>query len=82
MIVDDPRILKDPSPAVFVECYDASKGLGLTCSFRTTQGRAGEVQRDVIDEARRRLDQSGIGKTEQIVHKVSGDTDPSRVIVA
>jgi small conductance mechanosensitive channel len=82
MIDDDPRILKDPSPAVFVESYDASKGLALTCSFRTTQGRAGEVQRDVIDEARRRLDQSGIGKTDQIVRKVPSDTDPSRVIVA
>jgi small conductance mechanosensitive channel len=82
MIDDDPRILKDPSPAVFVESYDASKGLALTCSFRTAQGRVGEVQRDVIDEARRRLDQSGIGKTDQIVRKVPGDTDPSRVIVA
>jgi small conductance mechanosensitive channel len=82
MIDDDARILKDPSPAVFVESYDASKGLALTCSFRTTQGHAGEVQRDVIDEARRRLDQSGLGKTDQIVRKVPGDTDLSRVIVA
>lgn len=82
MIDDDPRILKNPSPAVFVESYDASKGLQLTCSFRTTQGHAGEVQRDVIDEARRRLDQSGVGKTDQIIRKVPNDTDPSRVIVA
>ncbi len=82
MIDDDPRILKNPSPAVFVESYDASKGLALTCSFRTTHGFAGEVQRDVIDEARRRLDQAGIGGAGQIVRKVPADTDPSRVIVA
>lgn len=81
MIDDDPRILKNPSPAVFVESYDVSKGLALTCSFRTTHGRAGEVQRDVIDEARRRLDQAGIGGAGQIVRKVPADTDPSRVIV-
>jgi small conductance mechanosensitive channel len=82
MIDDDPRVLKSPPPAIFVESYDASKGLALTCSFRTTQGHAGELQRDVIDEARRRLDQSGIGKADQIVRKVPGDMDPSRVIVA
>jgi small conductance mechanosensitive channel len=81
MINDDSRVLKNPRPAVFVESYDAAKGLSLTCSFRTTQGHAGEIQRDIIDEARRRLDQSGIGKAEQIIRKVPPDTDPSRVIV-
>jgi small conductance mechanosensitive channel len=81
MIDEDPRVLKDPPPTVFVESYDASKGLALTCSFRTTQGHAGEVQRDVIEQARRRLDESGIGKTDQIVRRVPADTDPSRVIV-
>jgi small conductance mechanosensitive channel len=81
MIDEDPRILKNPSSVVFVDSYDAGKGLALTCSFRTTQERAGEVQRDVVDEARRRLDQSGIGKTDQVVRKVPGDTDPSRLMI-
>ncbi|HEY2105744.1 MAG TPA: mechanosensitive ion channel [Candidatus Binataceae bacterium] len=82
MIDEDPRILKNPPPAVFVESYDAGKGLSLTCTFRTSQGRAGEVQRDIIDEAMRRLNQAGIGDTGQIVRKVPGDNDPSRVMVA
>jgi small conductance mechanosensitive channel len=82
MMGDDPRILKSPSPAVFLDSYDASKGLVLTASFRTSQGRAGEVQRDVIEEARRRLDQAGIGQTGQIVRRIPADNDPSRVIVA
>ncbi len=81
MLDDDPRILKNPSPAVFVESFDASKGLSLTCTFRTSQGRAGEVQRDIIDEAMRRLSQAGISDTGQIVRKVPADNDPSRVIV-
>ncbi len=82
MIDEDPRILNDPRPAVFVDSYDAKNGMVLTASFRTTYGRAGEVQRDVIDEARRRLDAAGIGPTGQIVRKVPADTDPSRVMVA
>jgi small conductance mechanosensitive channel len=80
MIDEDPRILKNPSPAIFVESYDASKGLVWTCSFRTTQGHAGEVQRDLIDEVTRRLEQAGIGKADQIVRTVPAYTDPSRVI--
>jgi len=82
MMSEDPRILKEPSPAVFVDSYDSKNGLVLTCSLRTTHGQAGEVQRDVIDEARRRLDQAGIADTGQIVRKVPADTDPSRVMVA
>jgi small-conductance mechanosensitive channel len=81
MLKEDPRILKNPSPALFVESYDATKGLGLTGSFRTTQGRAGEVQRDVIDQARARLEQSGIGKADHIVRKVPIDTDASRIFI-
>jgi small conductance mechanosensitive channel len=80
MIDEDNRVLKNPSPAVFVESYDSGKGLS-TCTFRTTQGRAGEVQRDIIDEAMRRLNQAGISDTGQIVRKVPADNDPSRVIV-
>jgi len=82
MMDEDPRILRQPSPAVFVDSYDAQKGLVLTVSFRTLQGQAGEVQRDVIDQARRRLEQLGAGQTAQIVRKIPPDTDPSRVTVA
>jgi small conductance mechanosensitive channel len=82
MMTDDNRILNQPSPAVFVDSYDAKNGLVLTCTFRTSQGRAGEVQRDVIEETRRRLAQAGISDAGQIVRKVPGETDPSRVMVA
>lgn len=82
MMKDDSRILNEPAPAVFVDSYDSKNGLVLTASFRTSQGRAGEVQRDVIDETRRRLDEAGIGQTGQIVRKVPADADPSRVMVA
>lgn len=77
---DDPRILKNPPPAVFVESYDANKGPALTCSFRTTPGHVSKLQSDIIDEARRRLDQPGIGNLDQIIRKVPGETDPSRFI--
>jgi len=79
MLEEDSRILKNPAPAVFVESYDASKGVALTCSFRTSQGHAGELQRDVIEEARRRLEDSGFGKVDQITRKLPGELDPSRV---
>jgi small conductance mechanosensitive channel len=82
MTDEDPRILRQPSAAVFVDSYDAQKGLVLTVSFRTLQGQAGEVQRDVIDQARKRLEQLGAGQTAQIVRKIPPDTDPSRVTVA
>jgi small conductance mechanosensitive channel len=82
MMDEDPRILRQPSSAVFVDSYDSQKGLVLTVSFRTLQGQAGEVQRDIIDQARRRLEQLGAGQTAQIVRKVPPDTDPSRVVVA
>ncbi len=82
MMDEDPRILRQPSSAVFVDSYDAQKGLVLTVSFRTLQGQAGEVQRDVIDQARKRLEQLGAGQTAQIVRKIPPDTDPSRVTVA
>jgi small conductance mechanosensitive channel len=82
MINDDDRILKQPHPAVFVDSYDSKNGLVLTCSFRTSQGHAAEVQRDVIDEARRRLDDLGIGQSGQIVRKVPADNDPSRAVVS
>lgn len=81
MIDEDPRILKNPRPVVFVESFDSGKGLSLTCSFRTSHGHAGEVQRDIIDEAMRRLSQAGISETGQIIRKVPADNDPSRVIV-
>jgi small conductance mechanosensitive channel len=82
MMEEDSRILNEPAPTVFVDSYDSKNGMVLTTCFRTSQGRAGEVQRDVIDEARRRLDEAGIGDTGQIVRKVPADTDPSRVMVA
>src|SRR5215469_5272500 len=81
MMDEDVRILKTPPPSVFVDSYDAKNGLILTVSFRTSQGRAGEVQRSLIDETRRHLNQAGIGDTGQIVRRVPGDTDPSRVVV-
>jgi len=82
MLDEDARILKRPPPAVFVDSFDSKNGLVLTCSFRTTQGHASEVQRSVIDEARQRLDDLGIGQGGQIVRKVPADTDPSRVVVS
>jgi small conductance mechanosensitive channel len=81
MMDEDSRILKRPEPAVFVDTYDSKNGMVLTCSFRTSQGRAGEVQRDIIDEARRHLEQAGIAETGQIIRKVPADTDPSRVVI-
>ena len=81
MLNQDDRILKNPRPVVFVESYDSGKGLSLTCSFRTAHGDAGAVQRDMIDEAMRRLSQAGINDTGQILRKVPADTDPSRAIV-
>lgn len=82
MMDEDQRTLKDPAPAVFVESYDSGKGLVLTCSFRTSQQHALEVQGEIINEARRRLDQLGIEQNGQITCKMPAETDPSRLLVS
>jgi small conductance mechanosensitive channel len=81
MLDDIPFILKDPAPLAFVDSYDSSKGIVLTYSFRIFQGHAAEVQRVIIDEAKRRLDQLGMGDNTQIVRKVPADADPSRLLI-
>jgi small conductance mechanosensitive channel len=81
MMEGNARILKTPTPTVFVDSYDSKNGVVLTCTFRTLRGHAGEVQRDIIDEAKRGLEEAGIMEAAQIVRKVPADSDPSRVMV-
>jgi small conductance mechanosensitive channel len=81
MLDSIPCVLKDPAPVVFVDTYDSTKGVVLTCSFRISQGHAAEVQRVVIDEAKRRLDQLGMGENTQIVRRAPADTDPTRLLI-
>ena len=82
MMDEDHGILKDPAPAVFVESYDSGKGVVLNCSFRTSQQHAFEVQGEIINEARQRLDQAGIEQNVQITSRTPADTDPSRLLIA
>jgi small conductance mechanosensitive channel len=81
MMDEDHRILKDAAPAVFVESYDSGKGVVLNCSFRTSQQHAFEVQGEIINEARQRLDQVGIEENGRITCKTPADTDPSRLLI-
>jgi small conductance mechanosensitive channel len=69
MMDEDHRILKDPAPVVFLESYDSGKGVVLNCSFGTSQQYAFEIQGEIINDARQRLDHAGIEQNVQIISK-------------
>lgn len=68
---DDPRVLKDPSPYVYVENY-GDKGVKLTFRAWAPNRIYWDVHRALIEEAKRRLEAAGIDIAfpHRIVHVV------------
>jgi small conductance mechanosensitive channel len=80
MLAENSQVLK-PEPEVFLDSYDASTGINMTCAFRVGEDRIGEVQRQIIEEVKRRLEQSEIGAPKQITRVLPLATDLSRLIL-
>jgi small conductance mechanosensitive channel len=77
MAADDPRILADPPPSVFVENYgDGAVVLAFTAWAPTPL--FWEAQRATIEEAKRRLESGGIDMPfpQRIVHVVTPAANP------
>jgi len=82
MLNADRRVLQSPPPAVFVEGRSGANGIVLTCSFRASQDKLGEIQPSIIAEVKRQLEAVGIENLvpQQIVRTAPADTDPSRLL--
>lgn len=75
------NVAADPPPSIFVDGFTAS-GTVLTCRLWASRETYGDVQRTVIEEARRRLTAAGIDtlSPQAITRTVPPDSDPSRLI--
>jgi small conductance mechanosensitive channel len=76
---DDPRVLKDPPPYVYVEDY-GDNGVKLTFRAWAPNAIYWDVHRALIEEAKRRLESAGIeiAFPHRIVHFVPGqDSTPT-----
>jgi small conductance mechanosensitive channel len=80
MARDDRRLLKVPSPEVFLDNVTDSGAL-LTCRFWAAYGMIGDVQRTMLEEAKRRLEAHGKDwQPRHITRTVPPDSDPSRLM--
>ncbi|HEY3919233.1 MAG TPA: mechanosensitive ion channel domain-containing protein [Stellaceae bacterium] len=77
----DNRILKTPAPRVFVE---SMTGGGLLLNFRlwAAHENVGELQRVIVEDAKRELEGQGIEtlQPQQVVRVIPPDSDPSRLL--
>jgi small conductance mechanosensitive channel len=75
----EARVLREPAPSVFVDGVVAG---ATVLNFRawTRHADLGELQRQLIEGARRRAE--GAAAPQQIVRIVPPDSDPSRLILA
>jgi small conductance mechanosensitive channel len=75
-----PRALQQPPPEVFFDGCNAGASL-FTCRFWVAHASLAEVQRVILDEARRDLKEALPDlKPMQIARTVPPDTDPSRLL--
>ena len=84
MLQRDARVLKTPAPRIFVESFGAGGTLVLNCSLWASHGEAGALQRELLEEARRRLIATGVEALapQQILRTIPPDSDPSRLAAA
>jgi small conductance mechanosensitive channel len=80
LAAEEPRILRDPPPSVFVDGIVAG---ATVLNFRawTRHADLGELQRRLIEGACRRAGDAA-GAAQQIVRIVPPDSDPSRLVLA
>jgi len=81
MLAEDARVMKSPAPRIFVESYGAGGAFVLNCGLWASHGEAGALQRELIEEMRRRLVATGDEKLvpQQITRTIPPDSDPSRL---
>lgn len=81
MAQKDDRLLATPQPRVFVEGLTGA-GLLLNLRIWAAHGQIGEIQRTIVEQAKRALESSGIEtlQPQQIVRVVPPDSDPSRLL--
>ncbi len=77
-IDDEPDVLKNPPPDVFVATLNAGVPIA-TCRLWATPDGIGAVQRTTLDAARRALEAGGLRPT-QLIQTIPPDTDPSRLL--
>lgn len=77
-IGDEPGVLKEPRPDVFVASLTAGAPLA-TCRFWAAHESVGPVQRSMLEAARRALDEAGLPPT-QLIRTIPADGDPSRLM--
>jgi len=77
-IADEPGVLNEPPPDVFVGKLDAGTPLA-TCRFWAAPERIGAVQRSMLEAARRALDDADLHPT-QLIRTIPPDADPSHLM--
>jgi len=77
-IGDEPGVLKEPPPDVFVANLTAGAPVA-TCRFWVAHDSVGPVQRTMLDAARRALDAAGLPPT-QLIRTIPAESDPSRLL--
>lgn len=77
----DSRVMREPPPNVFVESYGAT-GIVLTVRAWVTQSGFAELQRTLLEDARRALASEHEMAPAEIVRTVPAVADPSRLIGA
>jgi small conductance mechanosensitive channel len=70
-IGDEPGVLKEPGPDVFIANLTAGAPLA-TCRFWAAHDSIGPVQRSMLDTARRALDAAGLPPT-QLIRTIPAD---------
>lgn len=81
MVKRDPRVQKTPQPRMFVESLTGA-GMLLNLRIWATHENVGELQRVIIEAAKRELEAIGIDtlKPQQVVRVIPPDSDPSRLL--
>ncbi len=77
-IADEPGVLNEPPPDVFVGKLDAGTPLAR-CRFWAAPERIGAVQRSMLEAARRALDDADLHPT-QLIRTIPPDADPSHLM--
>ena len=76
----DTRVLKVPSPLVFVESLTGA-GLLLNLWIWASHDNVGQLQRTIFEQAMHELEAAGIEalQPQQVVRIIPPDSDPSRL---
>jgi len=77
-IADQPGVLKAPQPEVFLANLSGGAPMA-TCRMWAAPDRVGVLQRTIVEDARKALDEAGLHPTE-VVRTIPPENDPSRLM--